>query len=101
MLWPSILIFIAFIIFAAIMGALFLVPLLTVAINTIILYFLFLKIYTEITKHGRAEIYAFSFVAAALILVILKNFLPLWWITTASILAFVLTHLYLLFEKKS
>jgi hypothetical protein len=101
MLGPSILILIAFIIFAIILGFLFLIPLIAVGVNLAILYFLFLRIYTEITKYSRAQHYALSFAASALLLVIFKNFLPLWWITTASLLAFFITHIYILWEKKS
>jgi len=100
MLEMSILALIAFIIFAIILGVLFLMPMVTVGANIIILYFLFLRIYTEIIKYKRAEHYALSFAAAMLILLITKNFLPLWWITTASLLAFIITHIYILFEKK-
>jgi len=100
MLWPSIIILIMFLIFGITMGFLFLVPLVTVAVNTVILYFLFLRIYTQITKYGKAEIYAFSFAAAALILIIIKNFLPLWWITTAAILAELLANAYRMFERR-
>jgi len=100
MLWPSILLLLAFIIFAIILGTLFLVPLVVVAANIAILYFLFLRIYTEITKYNRVQHYALSFVAAALLTVITGNFLPVWRITTISLLAFAITHIYLMSEKK-
>ena len=101
MLEMSLLALIAFIIFAVILGWLFLMPLVVVAANAIILYFLFLRIYTEITKYKRSEHYALSFVAAMMILLIVKNFLPFWWITTATLLAFMITHIYILLEKKN
>jgi len=101
MLEMSILALVVFIIFGIILGFLFLMPLVVVGANIIILYFLFLRIYTEITKYKRAEHYALSFVAAMMILLIAKNFIPLWWITTATLLAFFITHIYILFEKKS
>lgn len=101
MLEMSLLALAAFIIFGIILGWLFLMPLVVVGANIIILYFLFLRIYTEITKYKRAEHYALSFAAAMLILLITKNFLPVWWITTASLLAFVITHVYIQFEKKN
>jgi hypothetical protein len=99
MLWPSILILAAFIVFAFILGFLFLMPLVVVGVNIIILYFLFLRIYTEITKHKRMEIYAYSVVAAAVILLLTKNFLPVWWVTTLALLTFVIAHVYLLLKK--
>ncbi len=99
MLWPSILILIAFLIFAFILGFLFLIPLVVVGANIVVLYFLFLRIYTEIRKHKRGEIYLLSGTAAVFILVLTGNFLPLWWITTAVLLAFVVAHLYVLWEK--
>lgn len=100
MLEMSLLLLVAFIVFGTILGFLFLMPLVVVGANAIILYFLFLRIYTEITKYKRSEHYALSFVAAMMILLIVKNFLSVWWITTATLLAFVITHVYILFEKK-
>jgi hypothetical protein len=100
MLEMSLLALAAFIIFTVILAWMFLLPAISVGANAIILYFLFLRIYTEITKYKRAEHYALSFAAAALILVIVKNFLPLWWITTCTLLAFIITHTYIMFEKK-
>lgn len=100
MLWPSILILAAFIVFAFILGFLFLMPLIVVGANIIILYFLFLRIYTEITKYKRGDIYAYSAVAAALILLLTKNFMPVWWITTWTLMTFVIVHVYILLKKK-
>jgi len=98
-MWPFILALIAFIIFAIILTTLFLMPLINVGTNIIILYFLFLRVYTEVTKHKRGEVYLLSGAAAALGLVLIGNFLPVWWITTASLLAFVIAHAYLAWEK--
>ncbi len=100
MLGPSLLILAAFIIFGLVLAFLFLMPLIVVGINIIILYFLFLRIYTEITKYKRGNIYAYSAVAAALILVITKNFIPVWWITTWTLMTFIIVHVYILFQKK-
>jgi len=93
-MWPSILLVIGFIVVLGVMGILFLMPLIEVAINGILLYFLFLRMYTEITKYKRGEDYLISGVAAALILAITKNFLPLWWLTTGILLMFVIAQLY-------
>ena len=100
MLWPSILILAAFILFGVILGILFVMPFIVVGSNIIILYCVFLRVYTEITKYKRGDIYAYSAAAAVLIMVIFKNFLPTWWITTASLLAFVIAHIYISIEKK-
>jgi hypothetical protein len=99
-LGPTILILIAFLIFAFVLGYLFLMPLIVVGTNIIILYFLFLRIYTEITKYNRGNTYAYSAVAAALILFITKNFIPVWWITTWALMTFIIVHVYILFKKK-
>lgn len=99
-LGPTILILIAFLIFAFVLGYLFLMPLVVVGTNIIILYFLFLRIYTEITKYNRGNTYAYSAVAAALILVITKNFIPVWWITTWALITFIIAQVYILLKKK-
>ena len=98
-MWPIILALIAFIIFGIILIVLFLKPVIVVGANIVILYFLFLRIYTEITKYKRAEVYALSTLASAIFLLLVGNFLPLWWITTLALLAFVITHVYIMFEK--
>src|SRR5574341_1741826 len=95
-LWPSILILAAFILFGVILGTLFLIPLIIVISNIIILYFIFLRVHTEITKYKRGDIYAYSTIAAVLIMVIFGNFLPTWRITTAALLAFVIAHIYIM-----
>jgi hypothetical protein len=99
-LGPTLLILAAFILFAVILSVLFLKPLIVVGANIIILYFLFLRIHTEITKYKRGDIYAYSAVTAALILVLTKNFIPVWWITTWTFLTFIIVHAYILFKKK-
>ena len=96
---PSILALIAVIIFVIIMSVLFLKPLVSVLANTILLYLLFLRVYTEITKYKRANIYAVCAVLALLVVFLAGNFLPLWWITTAGLLMFVLAHAYILYKK--
>ncbi|VVB81051.1 Uncharacterised protein [uncultured archaeon] len=96
---PAIIALIAFIIFVVILTVLFLKPLVVVLANTIILYLLFLRVYTEITKYKRAKIYTTTAIIALLIVYLLGNFLPLWWITTAGMLMFVMTHLYIMYKK--
>ncbi len=98
-MWLSIFAIIVFIIFVMIMSFVFLMPLIKVAANAAILYFIWLRVYTEIKKYKRTEVYVMSAVAASLILLITGNFLPLWWITTMAILAMIIARLYLLWEK--
>lgn len=99
MLEASIIGLLLFLVFAFIIGYLFLMPAIVVASNVLILYLLFLRIYTEITKYKRAETYAYSFAAAALLLLIVKNFLPVWWITTCALLAFIIAQVYTIYKK--
>jgi len=88
------------IIFVFIMGFVFLKPLIVVGANAIVLYFLFLRIYTEIKKYKRGDLYLICGAASILLLVIFGNFLPLWMITTAGLLTLAIVHVYLLFEKR-
>ncbi|MBW3016105.1 hypothetical protein KY309_00660 [Candidatus Woesearchaeota archaeon] len=96
---PAIIALLAFIIFIIIMAVLFLKPLVVVLANTIILYVLFIRTYTEITKYGRAKTYTISAIIALLIVYLAGNFLPLWWITTAALLMFVLARIYIIYKK--
>jgi hypothetical protein len=98
-MWPTILILAVFIVFALILGFMFLIPLIVVGGNLVILYFLFLRVYTEITKYKRGELYVLSGAAAIFLLLIIGNFLPLWWITTASLLAFAIAQVYSILIK--
>ena len=100
MLWPSIFLLLAFIIFAVILGVAFLMPLLVVAANAIILYFLSLRIYTELVKYGRGKLYAICGAISIFILLITDNFMPTWWITTAALMTFFIVHMYIIYEKK-
>ena len=101
MLWPSILALIAFIIFVLILGTLFIPLILVVGANAVILYFIFLRIYTEITKYKRGDIYALSGAGAVFLLLITGNFLPTWWITTWALLTFIIAHLYINIKKEA
>ena len=100
MLGPSIIALVVFIILAIILGVMFLIPLVIVVANGIILYFLFLRIHTEITKYNRGDIYALSGAASVFVLLLTGNFLPVWWITTAALLTFVIARIYIIAKKK-
>jgi|GEM_PF-2661655 len=97
---PAILALVAVIIFVIIMSVLFLKPLVTVLANTIILYLLFLRVYTEIKKYKRAKIYITCAALSLLTVYLAGNFTPLWWITTAGILMFVLAHIYVMYKER-
>ena len=97
--WMSFIILALFVLFAAIMLKLFLFTLVEVVINIFILYFLFLRIWTELTKYKRGEIYAMGAIAALIIFLIVGNFLPVWSVTTIALITLVLVHLYLLVPR--
>lgn len=97
---PAILALIAVIVFVIIMSVLFLKPLFLVLANTIILYLLFLRVYTEITKYERANIYAACGAISLFAIYLTGNFLPIWWITTAGLLAFILAHVYVMYKER-
>ena len=99
-MWPFILALVAVIIFVIIMSVLFLKPLALVLANTIILYILFLRVYTEITKYERGNIYAACGAISLLTIYLTGNFLPIWWITTAGLMAFVLAHIYVMYKER-
>lgn len=85
--------FIIFLIFVFLMGFVFLVPLLTVIANALILYCLSLRLTTDINKYHQGELYLKSGVAAALVLAIAGNFLPLWWITSLALLTYIIAKI--------
>lgn len=93
-LWIDFLFLLLFAIFALILISLFLWTAIEVTINFVILYFLFLRVRTEIIKHKRGEIYLMAVVAAAIILLFAGNILPVWKITTLAIVTFILVQLY-------
>lgn len=100
MLWPNTAILILFLVFIGVLGMLFLAPLIEAAVNAIILYFLGLRFHTELIKYDRGQHYLIAGILSALFISLVGNFLPLWWITTVALLAFVLVHLYLTLTKR-
>jgi len=86
--------------FVGMMFGLFFIPFVTVGANAIILYFLFLRIYTEIKKYKREYEYLMGFLAACFIILLTGNFLPFWSITTAVFLSFIFVHVYIILDKK-
>ena len=98
-MWPAIVALIIFLLFLIFLGALFLQDVLVTTANIVILYFLGLRVWTEIKKYKRGELYVLCGVAALLVVTLVGNFLPLWFITTAALIAFALVHLYVFMEK--
>ncbi|RJP56763.1 MAG: hypothetical protein C4541_11575 [Candidatus Auribacter fodinae] len=90
---------ILFLTLAVVLLAVFLIPLVTVAINLTILYFIFLHLRAEFTKRKRQESYLIGLVAALLLVVLIGNLLPVWKITTVAILTLLLGKLYIAATK--
>ena len=93
-MYISIVAFIIFLIFSLLMGFVFLVPMIVVFVNALILYCLTLRISTDINKSKQGELYLISGVAAALMLLIFGNFLPLWRVTSIAILTYIIARIY-------
>lgn len=93
---PSILMLLAFVVFAVIIGAVFLVPLIAVAVNMVLLYFVFLKASADVTKRKRAKVYLVCTAVSAILIYIFGNFLPLWRVTTTVLLALVMTQFFII-----
>lgn len=74
---------------------LFLVPIISVAVNGFLLYLIFLRARTDILKRNRGEIYAWSAAAGFFITVLLYKIIPLWMITTWAVITIALVYLYL------
>lgn len=83
------------IVFICIMAALFLVPLIEVTVNGIVLYLLFIRIYTEMTKYKRADLYVKCALVAGILMLLFGNYIPTWRITTWIFTTFALAHAYL------
>jgi len=77
-----------------ILAYLFLVPIISVAVNGFILYLIFLKGYTDITKRERINIYAWSAGASFLITSLIHKMIPLWAVTTWALFTALLAYLY-------
>jgi len=97
-MWPFILVLLMVLIVFGILGFLFLIPIIEAAANGIILYLLFLRVRTELKKI-KPDAYAIGLLAAVLLLLLFGNFLPLWWITSAALIGYILTQAYLALEK--
>jgi len=86
--------------FVFLMGTLFLVPVLQVLLNGVILYLLTIRIYTEVKKYNRADLYLKCVIAASIVLLLIGNFLPLWTITSLGLVTFLFTHAVLTWQRR-
>lgn len=82
-----------------VLAYLFLVPIISVAVNGFILYLLFLRAYSDIIKRERVNIYAWSAGASFLITVLVHKLIPLWTVTTWALFTALLVYLYLRVTK--
>ena len=98
-MWPGIVALVMFLLFLIFLGTVFLQDVLRTTANVVVLYFLALRIWTEIKKYCRGEIYALCAAASLLVVALVGNFLPFWFITTAALLMFALVQLFVLMEK--
>lgn len=98
-MWPSIIALLGFLVFVFVLIYLFLFPLIEVAINMTIIYFIFLRIYTEITKHDKMDVYALTILAGILIALLTGSIGILWRVTVASIFAIALAQIYHLLKR--
>ncbi len=78
---------------------LFIEDIIAVVLNGIIIYLIGLRAYVEIAKYKHFEQYFFSVIAALFIVWLAGNFLPLWRITTAIILTFVIAQIIRVLKK--
>lgn len=94
-------IFVLAVIFLAlfVLTYLFLVPVISVAVNGFLLYLLFLRAYADITKRERVNIYAWSAAASFLITVLVHKLIPLWTVTTWALFTALLVYAYLRVTK--
>ncbi|MBW3019063.1 hypothetical protein KY329_02685, partial [Candidatus Woesearchaeota archaeon] len=75
---------IAFLVFLALVSLLFAVDIFVVGINVIILYFTALKVHADLTKRKMFKEYGIAAAITAVFILLVGNFLPLWWITTVA-----------------
>ena len=97
---PSIIAFIVVLIFFIYIAFLFLKDIVVALVNVGILYILGIRIYTEIKKYHRGEIYAYCGVISVILALFFGTLWPLWRITSAVILAFLLVHLVVWSKKE-
>lgn len=98
-MWPSIIAFLGFLIFVFILIYLSLFPLIEVAINMVILYFIFLRIYTEIAKHGKKDLYVMTILGGVLLAIIIGEIGLLWRLTVAAISTIIISQIYYLLKR--
>lgn len=83
-----------------ILSILFLAPLIEITVNGIILFLLFIRIHTELTKYRRGNLYLKAGIGAAIIMLLLGNIIaPLWRLTTWTIITFAIAHVTLALTK--
>lgn len=96
----EILVVITILLFALIVFLWFIQDIIAVIINGLILYILFLRISAGVVKYkNRRKLYLVSGLLSVLIVIFLGNPLPLWRITSAGLMSFVLVQAYLFLKK--
>ncbi len=84
----------------AVFSIVFLPTILEVLINGAIIYFILLKASADITKRNRLKLYLFSGIISLFFMLISGNFLPLWSITTWTVLTMFIVLLVIFVKPK-
>ncbi|MBI4016169.1 MAG: hypothetical protein HY363_00575 [Candidatus Aenigmarchaeota archaeon] len=98
-MFPQLLLMIGFLMAFFFFLFLFIGDIIAVVLNGVIIYLIGLRAYVEITKYKRFEQYFFALLGALFIVWLAGNLLPLWRITTAIILMFVIAQITKMIRK--
>ena len=96
----EILLLLAFLAFLGLFSWLFAIDFLIIGINTVILYLIMLKARADLMKREMYKEYGIALAVSVAFLLLLGNFLPLWWITTVSVLAALGVQTYVFYKNR-
>jgi membrane protein YdbS with pleckstrin-like domain len=98
--WWSLFALFLVIFFVVIFSILFIPAIIEALLNGAILYFIFLKTYSDIKKRKRHKLYLFSAIFSGIFLLLRGNILPLWSITSWAVLYMFIVLILLVISTK-
>lgn len=80
-MWAQLIALALFVLLLTVIVIVFARDIIVVTTNVAILYFVWLKFYTDVVKKNRVKEYLWAGIAGVLITILVGKYIPLWWVT--------------------
>lgn len=99
-MWPFVYALAVLALFAVFVSYLFLKDIIIVVVNVALLYLSGLKIHADLTKRNLFKEYGITAVFFVIILLLIGNFLPIWFLTSVVLLSTLAVQTYLFWKTR-